>query len=151
MSRYVGVWLLSCVLLCVLCGYCLCVCEWLKVTCVSFFCDSCVQVCVWVYLCVRVTMYYPLLSALWIAATTPIFPLTVRLVFWQKNCISRPEQQMWADKISLDYEAHFTVSLTLDTPVPWLVRHADGDGEGAAVLSYPSLSVAFAKGTCRKP
>lgn len=64
----------------------------------------------------------------------------------KKSCTLCHVQQIWADKISLDYKAHFTVSLTLDTPARGLVRHADGDGDGAAVLSHLSLSVAFAKG-----
>ena len=78
-------------------------------------------------------------------AATQIFPETVPFKPFakkkkkKKNCTSRPQQKIWADKISLDYKAHFTVSLTLDTLALGLVRHADGNGDGAAVPSLPII------------
>lgn len=48
-----------------------------------------------------------------------------------KKCTLCNEQQIWADKISFDYKAHFTVSLSLDILASGLVRHAYGKETGS--------------------
>lgn len=115
-----------------------------------------VRVCQWMHLDASaamshvysfIQMCYRLLLVLWFKAATQIFPLTVPFVSHskKKKGTSRPKQQIWADKISLDYKAHFTVSLTLDTLAPGLVRHADGNGDGAAVQSLPIIVCGICK------
>lgn len=54
------------------------------------------------------------------------------------------------DGISLDYRAHFTVTLILDTPVPVWSGMQMGTETERPLPYIGSLSVAFEKGTCEK-
>lgn len=124
--------------------------------CLTFY----VQVCARVYLCVaRLSLYPDVLPPLICPVNRSSYPnisfscspgIPAKKNQKKRHFTSRAGDLSWQDIIGLQSTFHRKFN-AWHTIAPGLVRHADGDGDGAAVLSYPSLSVAFAKGTCRKP
>lgn len=66
------------------------------------------------------------------------------------NTVHTRSSRPGLDGISLDYRAHFTVTLTLDTHVPGWSGMQMGTGTESPLPYIGSLSVAFEKGTCEK-